>query len=292
MFKVQFSRLFGYLLLAGAFSAIFSFNVNLATAQVPENSSSSDSTQVTEQLVGRWEFQLPYGVPPYTAIFAPNGQFFELRQPDRAVRYAWAIDFSQQPPQVIINYGLGLFVGNLSGSEMQMQVLVLVPQEGYQLNQEILIQARKLSSDPTLPVGVTVTEAADFYRSQADLARQTEAKTYVGAVNRSQQAYHLEHQQFANTQAVEEYLGTILSSDNYDYQIFLSEGDRVANVLAIPKRDGLKAYVGRVTVQANGRDTFPTALICESINPTRNLPGLPTVAEGSLQCPADYQLLN
>ncbi len=303
MLKIRLNSLLYSLFLAGIFSAIAPLGINQpAATQELESPNSlitptqlveqSNSEQLVEQLIGRWELQLPDGKSSFVFIFAPDGEFFDLSQSDTAIRFFWVIDSTQRLPQVVIHFGLGLLIGNLSGSEMQMQILPLNPDADSQELQKVTFKVRKLSSDYSLPGRLNVIEAEEHYRQQAVSARQLEAKLYVRDISVRQQSYFMRYQRFvADIQIMAQQFRFKSQTDNYNYQIFLSENGHVANTLAMPRLDNLRAYVSRVATQSNGRETTIVRIQCESINPTHQPPSLPIVMESDPQCPADYKLL-
>jgi len=67
-------------------------------------------------------------------------------------------------------------------------------------------------------IGILAAIALPSFLNQASKARQSEAKTYVGSMNRTQQAYYLEKQQFAaNLQTLA--VGIAQTTENYGYGV-------------------------------------------------------------------------
>jgi type IV pilus assembly protein PilA len=65
-------------------------------------------------------------------------------------------------------------------------------------------------------IGILAAIALPSFLNQASKARQSEAKTYVGSMNRAQQSYYLEKQQFApNLTALA--VGIAQTTENYGY---------------------------------------------------------------------------
>ncbi|MDJ0557171.1 MAG: type IV pilin-like G/H family protein [Microcoleaceae cyanobacterium MO_207.B10] len=254
------------------------------------------SDLLVEQLIGRWKIELPNGTSS-VFIFAPNGEFFDLSIPDTAIRFNWVIDRTQPQPQVFVNFGIGILKANLSDSEeMQMRVLPLapIPNVSSEVLEKFILPASKLSSDYSLPVGRDVIEAEEHYRQRANSAKHSEAKQYISSINMFQKANFWEHQKFIpNIEEIVEKIGIKSQTSNYNYQIFLSEDGRVANVVAIPKGENLRGYFGRVATKSNNTGVTPVAIECESIKPTNKPPSLPlpTIVGGNLECPTDYELL-
>ena len=139
-------------------------------------------------------------------------------------------------------------------------------------------------------IGILAAIALPSFLNQASKARQSEAKTYVGSMNRGQQAYLLEKQQFSpNLQTLG--LGIASTTANYAYGTVRNAtvGGTVAATYGIAELNGIgntpgaintttgdvmvqatpspssKSYVGavaKVTAVAGGE---PTALatVCE-----------------------------
>jgi len=126
-------------------------------------------------------------------------------------------------------------------------------------------------------IGILAAIALPSFLNQANRARQSEAQTYAGSVNRGQQAYRLENTSFAD-QISRLGLGINTETEFYTY------GDRNANadatqeitdgsgsysnnaaVWAYPKDDALLSYAGiTYTLQDQQDNTTTTALLCTS----------------------------
>ncbi|WP_017653672.1 type IV pilin-like G/H family protein [Fortiea contorta] len=120
-------------------------------------------------------------------------------------------------------------------------------------------------------IGILSAIALPSFLNQANKAKQSEAKTYVGSMNRAQQAYYLENNQFA---AQDDFgklgLGVATVTTNYVYKIDgggTSSPSLVTNqastvVAAAP----LKTYVGGVSIatQAATSEATTIAILCEA----------------------------
>jgi prepilin-type N-terminal cleavage/methylation domain-containing protein len=112
--------------------------------------------------------------------------------------------------------------------------------------------------------------------NQSNRARQAEAKMYVGALVRAQQAYFSEHSQFAADLTM--LVASIpAETSNYTYTITLGGGPNNANVVvsANAKTDVLRSYSGMVelnVVEAT-REAINLTALCET-----NQPGVPAIA--------------
>lgn len=111
-----------------------------------------------------------------------------------------------------------------------------------------------------LIIGVLASIALPSFLNQANKARLSEAKTYIGSVNRGQQTYYLEKGVFASTIAqLDDVIPT--QTENYDYSIPSGDFTSEAIILASPKAE---SYIG-----AGGRtyldNTSTKAIVCEGI---------------------------
>lgn len=135
-----------------------------------------------------------------------------------------------------------------------------------------------------LAVGQVLILSIQSY-GQADKAKQSEARVYIGSINRGQQAYYLDETKFASQ--VED-LGLGIESDStyYRYEIKTVEQDMTV-ATATPKDGGLKSYTGAVflTKDASGDDTT-IAIACESNRDSKTPPSTPTLNGGKAQCPS------
>jgi type IV pilus assembly protein PilA len=105
-------------------------------------------------------------------------------------------------------------------------------------------------------IGILSAIALPSYLNQAAKTRASEAKSILGTINRSQQAYRLEKNQFANTLTS---LDVKILGNFYSYSINASSVN-TASAVTTSSLAGLK--VSSSLVDQNG-DTF-SQIICES----------------------------
>lgn len=118
-------------------------------------------------------------------------------------------------------------------------------------------------------IGILSAIALPSFLNQANKAKQSEAKTYVGSMNRAQQAYFLEKGEFVGAE-VKDFgklgLGISTRTDNYDYKI-ASGGDDSTDVTnrGIPTQNALKGYAGGVVLGQITETSEATTLgvLCE-----------------------------
>ena len=140
-------------------------------------------------------------------------------------------------------------------------------------------------------IGILAAIALPSFLNQASKARQSEAKTYVGSLNRAQQAYYLEKQQFGpalNDLAI----GIAPATDNYKYSTGFQnksattvlKASTLVNSIAAPNAGAtapLKSYVGSVALitPAGSTDATTLASLCEQkLPPVNDTAQFPTAA--------------
>ena len=113
-------------------------------------------------------------------------------------------------------------------------------------------------------IGILAAIALPSFLNQANKARQSEAKTYVGSLNRGQQAYFLENTNTFATDIPSLGLGIKTQSSNYTYATgggtsSVSSGTPEASVA-----NTLAGYAGLVWVTTTGEKTTLAGL-CENV---------------------------
>lgn len=121
-------------------------------------------------------------------------------------------------------------------------------------------------------IGLLSAIALPGFLNQAAKARASEAKSTLGAINRSQQAYRLQHETFAG-QTID--LDTRANGKNYIYQIGAADAQN-ASATASPLDTNLRAYSSAV---AQTNNDFFGQVICESL--------MPNTAAGSATAPTN-----
>jgi prepilin-type N-terminal cleavage/methylation domain-containing protein len=117
-------------------------------------------------------------------------------------------------------------------------------------------------------IGILAAIALPSFLNQANKAKQSEAKTYVGSLNRGQQAYFLENSTFANSIDA---MGIGVKTDTTNYSYSTNPGATGAtNEFTInrgtSKKAALKPYVGRVQLGqiAASSEATTLAVLCEN----------------------------
>ncbi|NEP24177.1 type IV pilin-like G/H family protein [Moorena sp. SIO3I6] len=126
-------------------------------------------------------------------------------------------------------------------------------------------------------IGILSAIALPSFLNQANKAKQSEAKTYVGSMNRAQQAYYLENNEFVTE--IDNFgelgLGIAKETDNYLYRLKTDDAEKNVSNYADPRKKGtedidekssLKSYQGVVIlgqIKETGEATT-LAILCEA----------------------------
>lgn len=127
-------------------------------------------------------------------------------------------------------------------------------------------------------IGILSAIALPSFLNQANKAKQSEAKTYVGSANRAQQAYYSEKGEFVSDK--EKFgllgLGVATQTVNYKYLIAAADDGVVTRAIPLKKKDSdpkpaVKAYIGGVKVgtigEGESKEATTLAVLCEALKP-------------------------
>ena len=103
-------------------------------------------------------------------------------------------------------------------------------------------------------IGILSAIALPSFLNQASRAKESEAKVYIGSLNRGQQAYRLEHSAFANDLALME-VGVSTSTDFYTYSLVSAAGDSADMLATSTDQEALRDFRGCVALLDNGNST-------------------------------------
>lgn len=147
-------------------------------------------------------------------------------------------------------------------------------------------------------IGILAAIALPSFLSQANKAKQAEAKSYIGALNRTQQAYYLEKNQFASSIDM---LGVGLSQSTNAFQYGITAPsaphgwDKLVTNTALANYAGVKSYAGTdiMTSVAPIYEVRVLTILCKA-----DVLGLATIGSGSVitvspgvevpGCPTDF----
>ena len=111
-------------------------------------------------------------------------------------------------------------------------------------------------------IGILAAIALPSFLNQTSKAKQSEAKTYISTINKTQQAYYNEKGTFA-TELLVLALGTPTQTEDYTYTSPGAE-DTVANA-ATSRKTSIKAYSGRVDALDDDQlQKVSPSIVCET----------------------------
>ena len=113
-------------------------------------------------------------------------------------------------------------------------------------------------------IGILAAIALPSFLNQTTKAKQSEAKTYVATISKTQQAYFTEKGTFAPALTFLS-LGTPTATDNYSY-IPLSTTDVAVAVGTSTLKPNLKVYYGRISTGSITAisELYSNSIICET----------------------------
>ncbi len=118
-------------------------------------------------------------------------------------------------------------------------------------------------------IGILSAIALPSFLNQANKGKQSEAKQYVGSLNRSQQAYYLENSNFG-TSVDQLGIGIKTQTDNYLYHVNPGSIGTQVNNNGDSQKAALKSYTGNVVlsvVNNASSDATTLAVLCETTSP-------------------------
>ena len=133
-------------------------------------------------------------------------------------------------------------------------------------------------------IGILSAIALPSFLNQAAKAKQSEAKTYIGSMNRAQQAYRIQNPQFASNGTALE-IG--LPSDTVNYSYTITSGDYVTSAYAqanAKDAKSLKSFAGGVIIKDNGQTE---AKACQTTGVTSAAINPALTTNSAATCPAN-----
>lgn len=120
-------------------------------------------------------------------------------------------------------------------------------------------------------IGVLAAIALPSLLGQVSKAKQSEARQNIGAINRAQQSFFLQPQEFADS-IPELGIGIKTQTDNYTYSMTTrtEATNSFSQIRAAARKTALKSYFGVTGTQIGDTATsevLTLAAACESVNP-------------------------
>ncbi|MDJ0733967.1 MAG: type IV pilin-like G/H family protein [Nostocaceae cyanobacterium] len=131
-------------------------------------------------------------------------------------------------------------------------------------------------------IGILSAIALPSFLNQAAKAKQSEAKTYVGSVNRAQQSYRIENSSFAGT-IDDLQIGIPTDSPHYTYALTAADVNTTAITATAKDFASLKGFSGGVTILTSGQTA---AIACQTtgVQGTNAAPALPELTNTAAGC--------
>ncbi|MBW4470854.1 MAG: type IV pilin-like G/H family protein [Stenomitos rutilans HA7619-LM2] len=144
-------------------------------------------------------------------------------------------------------------------------------------------------------VGVLSAIALPSFLNQANKAKETESKQYIGSLNRAHQAYFLEQNTFTNDFSLLG-LGIKTQTTNYTYAIQDNTSTAATNVSYPQNTLSLRAHVGGVSVGSTtgvvGGELTTLAVLCQSQKPQAgDASGVTFAPEAGPSCTGSFENL-
>ncbi|MTJ11450.1 prepilin-type N-terminal cleavage/methylation domain-containing protein [Anabaena sp. UHCC 0187] len=118
-------------------------------------------------------------------------------------------------------------------------------------------------------IGILSAIALPSFLNQAAKAKQSEAKTYVGSVNRAQQSFRIENPAFATNVAALE-IGIPTTTESYNYLVAATSDATSSLFTAITKdAKSLKSFAGGVVILGTGQTS---AAACQTTGVSATAP--------------------
>jgi Type IV pilin-like G and H, putative len=208
--------------------------------------------------------------------FTNNLQDLQLTPPDESYKYQLKIVNQQNLVQTIAtptkSSGFKTFIGALSFNNGNFNSILCRSEKYAQVNAG---QIKLVEDRLQCPTGFKIT----FHQVQQ------EAISSIGGMNRAQQAYLVETQNYAENQ---DELGYIPSNTYFNYKIELLKNGELAQASATPRFDNLKSYLSGIFFSKNTNNF--KSIVCVSNKPTTNITQSIKLVDNKLSCPTDFKI--
>ncbi len=303
MFKLtklgSITKVFASIAIAIAMNvAYFSNSNHLSSAAIAAENTpvSAEAKQLIERLTGQWQLAPSVSnTDSLNFIFTADGKLYLVSTSQKS---ALALEYQ-------VNTTNGQTYLDVLQGGFASRTIVDFSQKGQLILQQLVIPAafqysspisggfflpnalflNRISNDTNLPKDIEIVAP----QTGVNPARQSEAKTYVGSMNRAQQAFFLEKNYFAGNLAVLS-IGIPSETETYKYQVMVLDSTKAVQNMAIAKGDSLKSYTGLVYLAKtpDSPEPYTLALLCGSLKPTRQMPPK-FILKPEPECPSGYE---
>ena len=154
-------------------------------------------------------------------------------------------------------------------------------------------------------IGILSAIALPSFLNQAKKAKQSESKTYIGSLNKGQQAYHSENDKFLSDASIGSGTSTSITilgvgiKTQTDYYTYFTSGDGTTSPSTAQQSisysqtntatGGLKTHAGKVYVisqgSGNSQEYSSASVLCESLaNDSQSYQSLISITAGTNVC--------
>ncbi|MBF2026810.1 MAG: prepilin-type N-terminal cleavage/methylation domain-containing protein [Oscillatoriales cyanobacterium C42_A2020_001] len=138
--------------------------------------------------------------------------------------------------------------------------------------------------------GILAAIAIPSFLGRANAAKQAEARTFLGTLNRAQQAYYVEHAQFTDNIDVLAISGH--QNINYTFQIQVSGDGTHAVHYGTPKISKVHAYAGMSALTQTDGSQAIQSIMCETNQPSATPATAPIYAVSAIECAPGTRNMN
>ena len=139
-------------------------------------------------------------------------------------------------------------------------------------------------------IGILSAIALPSFLNQANKARESEGRTYIGSLNRAQQAYFLEKEAFSTSMDALG-IGVPAQTETYNYEIGVQQGELpIAVNLATPAQEGIRGFIGLVFLTpVDDNSLTSSAILCVTEAPVSVASPMPSpMPAGFMECPPGF----
>ncbi|MCG5061236.1 MAG: type IV pilin-like G/H family protein [Limnoraphis sp. WC205] len=138
-------------------------------------------------------------------------------------------------------------------------------------------------------IGILSAIALPSFLNQANKAKESEAKQYLSAINKGQQAYYTENSKFT-TDISTLGVGIKTETENFSY-VCAASGPGGINCTATSTGDAIRSYLGAVyLINISPSETTSRSLLCQTTKPGEKPGGITVTGafpeDGDPTCPS------
>jgi uncharacterized protein (TIGR03067 family) len=245
----------------------------------------NQSPSVEQKILGTWQATVE-GVRG-TVVFAPDGQLFTLGRDSTAFAMKYQLNTQTKPMQLDLNDGrekmqaIFEFTGD-NKLRIEVEGVGTGNTRPKSFSSEAIV-FEKVSDSTSLPPNTRVQTFEDIYPDES-------SKNNIIAINKAQTIYRAKNSTFGGLSIINNPKDASGIDNNYSYKLVVVETEKTM-AIGIPKKDGLKSYIGIVYRYKNSQgQSIMSSVACESKEPTKTIPTfqLEAIPKAPPTCPSGY----